>query len=49
MRRIISDHSLLNWHKAAKVPISREAGLRRENSAAAPGALCRPRTTRRRK
>jgi hypothetical protein len=39
---------LLNWHKVAKVPISREAGLRRDNSAAAPGALC-PCTTRRRK
>jgi aconitate hydratase len=34
MRRMISDHSLLNWHKAAKVPISRDAGLRRDANAA---------------
>jgi aconitate hydratase len=38
MRRIISDHSLLNWHKAAKVPISRDAGLRRDANAALSGA-----------
>jgi hypothetical protein len=37
MRRMIADHSLLNWHKAAKVPISRDAGLRRDANAALPG------------
>jgi hypothetical protein len=35
MRRIISNHSLLNWHNAAKLPISRQAGLRRDRNAAA--------------
>jgi hypothetical protein len=35
MRRIISNHPLLNWHNAAKLPISRQAGLRRDRNAAA--------------
>jgi len=34
---MISDHSLLNWHKAAKVPISRDAGPRRDVNAALSG------------
>src|SRR5262249_11752582 len=37
MRRIISDHFLLNWHKATKVPISRRAGPRRDGNATSPG------------
>jgi aconitate hydratase len=41
MRRIISDHFLLNWHKATKVPISRQAGPRRDGNAASPGT-CAP-------
>src|SRR5262249_20315344 len=42
MRRIISDHSLLNWHKGAKVPISRDAGLWRDANAALSGASPSP-------
>src|SRR5690349_20770196 len=42
MRGMISDHSLLNWHKPGKVPISRDVGLRRELNAARPGASPSP-------
>src|SRR5215472_13682074 len=42
MRRIISDHFLLNWHNAAKVPISRDAGLRRDVNAASSGVSPSP-------
>jgi len=42
MRGMISDHSLLNWHKAAKVPISRDASRWRDTNAALPGAFPAP-------